>query len=76
VLHYKDWVVVLIQDGPELDGGEGPPYYQVHVAAVHPAKDARADAGDENDPELLQVRVAVQSSGKYLLKGYEVALKL
>ena len=30
VLHYQEGVVVLIQDGSELDGGEGPPYYQVH----------------------------------------------
>jgi hypothetical protein len=30
VLHYQEWVVVLLQDGSELDGGEGPHHYHVH----------------------------------------------
>jgi len=49
------------QYGTELDGGEGPPHYQFVGAAVQPAEDARADAGDEEDPGLLQVGVAVQA---------------
>jgi hypothetical protein len=65
VLHYQEGVVVLFQDGPELDGGEGPPHYHVHGAAVQPAEDARADAG-EDDPELLQVEVAVEGPGQTL----------
>jgi hypothetical protein len=51
--------MVLLQDGPELDGGEGPPHYELHRAAVQPAEGARADAGDKEDPELRQVGVAV-----------------
>ena len=47
--------MVLLQDGPEMDGGEGPPHVQLDRAAVQPAEDDRADAGDEEDPELLQV---------------------
>ena len=71
VLHYQEGVVVLLQDGPELDGGEGPPHAQLHGAAVQPAEDARADAGDKEDPELLQVGVAVQGPGQHLLGGDE-----
>jgi len=62
--------VVLLQDDPEMDGGEGPPHAQLHdELAVQPAEDARADAGDKDDPELLQVRVAVEGPGQHLLRG-------
>jgi hypothetical protein len=61
VLHYQEGVVVLLQDGPELEGGEGPPHYQVHGASVQPAEDGRADAGDEDDPELLQVGLPLRA---------------
>ena len=69
VLHYQEGVVVLLQDGPELDGGEGPPHAQLDRAAIQPAEDARADASDKEDPELLQVWVAVQGPGQHLLRG-------
>jgi hypothetical protein len=36
------------------DGGEGPSHYQLDRAAIQPAEDARADAADKEDPELLQ----------------------
>ena len=68
MLYYQEEVVVLLEDGPELDGREGPPHYQIDRAAVQPAEDTRADAGDEEDPELLQVGVAVQSA-QHLLRG-------
>jgi len=54
VLHYQEGVVVLFQDGPELDGGEGPPHYQLDRAAVQPAEDAGTDASDKENPELLR----------------------
>jgi len=54
-------VVVLLQDGPELDGGEGPPHYQLDRAAVQPAEDARADATEKEDPELLQVGLPLRA---------------
>jgi len=39
MLHYQDEVVVLLQDDPEMDGGEGPPHYQLpSELAVHPAE--------------------------------------
>ena len=62
--------MVLLQDSSELDGGEGPPHYQLDRAAVQPAEDAGANAGDKEDPELLQVGVAVQSA-QHLLRGDE-----
>jgi hypothetical protein len=53
------------------DGSECPPHVQLHdELAVMPVEDARADAGDKEDPELLQMRVAVQSV-QHLLRGYE-----
>jgi len=60
MFHHQEWVVVLLQDGPELDRGEGPPHYQLDRAAVQSAEDARADAYDKEDPELLEVGVAVK----------------
>jgi hypothetical protein len=42
------------------DGCEGPPHSQLHdELAVQPAEDAGANAGDKENPELLQVGVAV-----------------
>jgi hypothetical protein len=56
-------MVVLLQDGPELDGGEGPSHYQLDRAAIQPAEDAGADATDKEDPESLHLRVAVEGLG-------------
>jgi hypothetical protein len=53
------------------DGGEGPPH--VWGATVQLAEDAGADAGDKENPELLQVGVAVQGPGQHLLGGDENA---
>ena len=54
------------------DGGEGPSHVQLHdELAVQPGEDARADAGDKEGPELLQVGVAVQGPGQHLLAGDE-----
>jgi len=44
--------------------------------AVQPTDDARADAGDEEDPGLLQEGVAVQASGQHLLRGDEDAHRI
>ena len=69
MLHYQEGVVVLLQDGPDLNRGEGPPHYQLDRAAIQPAEDARADAGDKENPELLQGRVAVEGTGQHFLRG-------
>ena len=68
--------MVLLQDGPELDRGEGPPHYQLHGAAVQSVEDARTDAGYKEDLELLLVGVAVKGSGQHLLRGDEDAQRL
>ena len=39
-------------------------------------EDARADAGDKEDPELLQMGVAVKGPGQHLLRGDEDAKRL
>jgi hypothetical protein len=40
MLHYQEGGVVLLQDGPELEGG-GLPHFQLHDEfAVQPAEDA------------------------------------
>ena len=44
--------------------------------AVQPAEDARADAGDKEDPVLLQVGIAVKGPGQHLLRGDKHAQRL
>jgi hypothetical protein len=68
VLHYQEGWWFSSRMVHSSDGGEGPPHYQVHGAAIQPAEEGRADAG-EDDPELMQVGVAVKGSGQYLLGG-------
>jgi len=48
-LPYREGVVVFLQDGPELDGGEAPPHVQLHGAAIPLAESARANADDKLD---------------------------
>jgi len=47
--------MVLLQDGPELDGGEGPPHYKLDRDAVQSAEDARMDVVDEMVFDMHQV---------------------
>ena len=49
---------------------------QIERAAVQLAEDAEADSGDEDDPELLQARVVVESPGQHLLGSDEHAQRL
>ena len=49
------------------------PHYQLDRATVQLAEDAGANVGDKENPELLQVGVAVQGPGKHLLRGDEDA---
>ena len=60
MLHDQEAVVVLLQDGHELEGGEGPADVQLGEVAVQAAEDARVVAADEEDLEALQVVVAVE----------------
>ena len=64
--------MVLLQDGPGLDGGEGPPHYEFHRAAVQPAEGARADAGDKRILNCCRWGLPFQSV-QHLLGGDEDA---
>jgi len=55
--------------GHGSDGGEGLPH--VWGTVVQPVEGAGADAGDREDPELLQKGVAVKGPGQHLLRGDE-----
>jgi hypothetical protein len=52
---------------------KGPPYIQPQMSSRSSVlEDVGADAGDEDDPELLKVEVAVQSA-QHLLRRDEDA---
>jgi len=59
-------MLVLLQDGHELENGEGPPYFQSGKPVVHAAEDTRIVPADIQDFESLQVEVAVKSLDQHL----------
>jgi hypothetical protein len=61
--------VILFQQGPQLDAREGLSRYQLDQAALQPVEDARADAGDKGDPELLKVRIAAEGFSPNISSG-------
>ena len=69
MLHDEDAVMVLLQYGHELEGGEGPPHIQLGDVPVQPAEDAGVIAADEEDLIALQFRVAVDGAGQDLAGG-------
>ncbi len=69
VLHDEEAVVVLLQYGHELEGGEGSPHVQLGDVPVQPAEDAGVVASDEEDLVTLQFRVAVYRLGHQLHRG-------
>jgi len=69
VLHDEEAVVVLLQNGHELEEGVGPAYIQLGYVAIQPAEDARVVAADEEDLGALQFRVAVDGLGHNLHRG-------
>jgi len=69
VLHDQKAVVVLLQYGHELEGGEGSAHVQLGDIPVQPAEDAGVVAADEEDLIALQFRVAVDGSGHQLHRG-------
>jgi len=58
MLHYQERMAVLLQDGPQL-GRKAKALLTSRESRSSVLEDARADAGDKEDPELLQVGVAV-----------------
>ena len=69
MLHNQEAVVVLLQYGHELEGGEGSAHFQLGDVPVQPAEDAGVVAADEEDLIALQFRVAVDGSGHQLHRG-------
>jgi hypothetical protein len=66
VLHDHEAVVVLLQDGHELEGGKGAADLQRCDVAVQAAEDAGVVAADEEDLVALQFRVADEGAGQQL----------
>lgn len=71
VLHDQEAVVVLLQDGHELEDGEGAAHIQLRKVAVQPAG---AAATDEEDLIALQFQVAIEGAGQHLRGGDEDAV--
>jgi len=69
MLNDQEAVVVLLQHGHELEGGEGPAHFQLGDVPVQPAEDAGVVAADEEDLIALQFRVTVNGSGHQLHRG-------
>jgi hypothetical protein len=59
VLQYQEAVMVLFQNGHELEGRESPTYIQLSDIAVQAAEDAGIVAAYEEDFLALKVEVAV-----------------
>jgi hypothetical protein len=62
VLHDQEAVVVLLQDGHELKGCEGPAHLKLREVAVQAAG---AAAADEEDLVALQFQVAAAGYGQH-----------
>ena len=73
MLHDQEAVVVLLQDGHELEDGEGAAYFQFRDVSVQSAEDAGVVTADEEDLVALQFQVAVQGAGHHLHGGDEDA---
>ena len=66
VLYDQDAVVVLFQDGHELEDCKGAANLQLGDVSVEPAEDARVVTADEEDLVSLQVKMAVQGFDQHL----------
>ena len=69
VLNDQEAVAVLIQDGHELEDGEGPADLQLGDVAIQPAENAGVVARDVEGPVALQLEVAVQGTDQHLHRG-------
>jgi len=76
VFYDQEAVVVLLQDGHELEEGVGAAHFQFREVAVQPAKDAGVVATDEEDLVALQFQVAIEGTGQQLHGGDEEAVGL
>jgi len=65
-------MVVLLQDGHELEGCEGAAHLKLRDVAVKAAEDARVIAADVEDLVALQALVAVEGLGQQLHGGQDI----
>ena len=68
MFHDQEAVVVLLQYGHKLKGGEGPAHVQLGDVPVQPAEDAGVVAADEEDLIALQFKVAIVGAPARTLK--------
>jgi hypothetical protein len=66
VLHDQQAVVVLLQDGHELEGCEGSAHIQVSEIAIQPTQYAGVVAADIQDLVALQVKMGVQGFDQHI----------
>jgi hypothetical protein len=76
MLHDQEAVVVLLQDGHELEDGKSAAHFQFCEVAVQPVEDAGVVAADEEDLVALQFQVAALGFGQHLHGGDEEAVGL
>ena len=69
MLHDQEAVVVLLQDGHELEGCKGAADLQLCEVAIQPTEDAGVVAADVEDLVALQFEVAVQGFDQHLHGG-------
>jgi len=66
-------MLLLLQDGHELEDSKGAAHFQFREVAIQPAEDAGVVATDEEDLIALQFQVTVQGIGQHLHGGDEDA---
>ena len=59
-------MVVLLQDGHELEGCEGSAHFQLREVAIKTAQDTGIVAADEKNLVTLQFQMAVQGFDQHL----------
>ena len=69
MLHDQEAVVILLQDGHELEAGESPAHIQFGDIAIQAAQDTGVVAANEEDFVPLQVEVAVDGIYQQLRRG-------
>ena len=61
--------MILLQNGQELKGCEGPAHIRFCEVSVQPAEYPGVIAADKEDLIALQFRVAVEAAGQHLCRG-------
>ena len=69
MLYDQQAVVAILQDGHELEDGEGPADLQLGEVAVQPAEDAGVVARDVKNLVSLQVKMTIQGFDQHLHRG-------